>query len=307
MFGDAKLAEAAGDRLVLKPPDIPAVQELLREGRRVLPRGGGSKPALSGTALAARLGLAEMEMTAIAGVVEYDPDELTFTALAGTRLLDILPLLASNGQYLPFDPLFVEHGATLGGTVAAGASGSGRYHFGGVRDFILGVRYINSEGQLVRGGGKVVKNAAGFDLPKLMVGSMGSLGVLVELSFKVFPRPEAYATLRLECIWFAAGAGYVEAGGVFASGPGCAGFRTLAGWLCGLGAPGGDCKSLARAGRCAGSAAWKGSARRTAHDPRSGRRTALAQFPRDELEAAGLVIGQGPAHARAHSDARGGR
>jgi glycolate oxidase FAD binding subunit len=203
MFGDAirldAQAEPTGDRLILKPADIQAVREIMHEGRRVLPRGGGSKPSLSGPRLAGRLGLAELDMTALAGMLEYEPGELTFTALAGTRLLDILPLLASNGQYLPFDPLLVEHGATLGGTVAAGASGSGRYHFGGVRDFLLGVRYINSDGQVVRGGGKVVKNAAGFDLPKLMVGSMGSLGVLVDLTFKVFPRPEAYVTLRLEC------------------------------------------------------------------------------------------------------------
>jgi glycolate oxidase FAD binding subunit len=79
--------------------------------------------------------------------------------------------------------------------VAAGLSGPGRYRFGGVRDFILGVRYVDGEGEVVRGGGKVVKNAAGFDLPKLMVGSLGQLGALAALSFKVFPRPEAYLTL----------------------------------------------------------------------------------------------------------------
>jgi glycolate oxidase FAD binding subunit len=93
----------------------------------------------------------------------------------------------------------VARGATLGGTVAAGLSGPGRYQYGGVRDFLLGVRYVDSEGRLITAGGKVVKNAAGFDLPKLMVGSLGRLGVLVELSFKVFPRPEAYASLSLDC------------------------------------------------------------------------------------------------------------
>ena len=77
-------------------------------------------------------------------------------------------------------------------------SGPGRYHYGGLRDFILGVRFISGKGELLRGGGKVVKNAAGFDFPKLMVGSLGRLGVIVELSFKVFPRPEAYATLRMD-------------------------------------------------------------------------------------------------------------
>jgi glycolate oxidase FAD binding subunit len=104
--------------------------------------------------------------------------------------------LASHGQYLPFDPPLVERGATLGGTVAAGLSGPGRYRYGGVRDFILGVRFVDGHGQLVRGGGKVVKNAAGFDIPKLMVGSLGQFGVLVELTFKVFPRAAAFTTVQ---------------------------------------------------------------------------------------------------------------
>ncbi len=103
-------------------------------------------------------------------------------------------MLAEHGQYLPFDPLLAEADATLGGTVAAGLSGPGRYRYGGVRDFVLGVRFVDGMGNVVRGGGKVVKNAAGFDFPKLMVGSMGRLGVLAELSFKVFPQPQAFAT-----------------------------------------------------------------------------------------------------------------
>jgi glycolate oxidase FAD binding subunit len=104
-------------------------------------------------------------------------------------------MLTEHGQFLPFDPPLVEAGATLGGTVAAGLSGSGRYRYGGVRDFLLGVKYIDGNGQLVRAGGKVVKNSAGFDIPKLMVGSLGYFGALIELSFKVFPRPDSYATL----------------------------------------------------------------------------------------------------------------
>jgi glycolate oxidase FAD binding subunit len=128
-------------------------------------------------------------------VLEYDPSEFTFTALAGTRLSEVGAHLARHGQYLPFDPPFIETGATLGGTVAAGLSGSGRYHYGSLRDFLIGVLFIDGEGRLMHGGGKVVKNAAGFDFPKLMIGSRGSLGILVELTFKVFPRPKSYATL----------------------------------------------------------------------------------------------------------------
>ncbi|HLF28297.1 MAG TPA: FAD-binding protein [Anaerolineae bacterium] len=179
----------------MRPTTIPEVQSAVREYPRVLPRGGGSKPALSTPAE----GVTPLDLSAIAGMVEYEPGEFTFTALAGTRLADVTQQLDQHGQYLPFDPLLVERGATLGGTVAAGVSGPGRYRYGGVRDFLLGVRFVNDEGQVVRGGGKVVKNAAGFDIPKLMVGSLGRLGALVELSFKVFPRPEAYVSLRLNC------------------------------------------------------------------------------------------------------------
>ena len=131
-------------------------------------------------------------------MLEYQPSEYTFTALAGTPLVEVDRILAENGQFLPFDPPLAERGATLGGTVAAGLSGPARYRYGGVRDFVLGVRFVNAQGELVRSGGKVVKNAAGFDLAKLMVGSLGQYGALVEISFKVFPRPIAYATLRAD-------------------------------------------------------------------------------------------------------------
>jgi glycolate oxidase FAD binding subunit len=177
---------------------IEEAQAAVREwppGARMLARGGGTKPALS-TALD---GAARLDVSGLAGVLEYEPSEFTFTALAGTRLSEVNTLLDDHGQYLPFDPPLAEHGATLGGTIAAGLSGPGRYRYGGARDFLIGVRFVDGEGRLVRGGGKVVKNAAGFDLPKLMVGSLGGLGLLVEMSFKVFPKPEAFATVRLDC------------------------------------------------------------------------------------------------------------
>ncbi|MCL5275517.1 MAG: FAD-binding protein [Chloroflexi bacterium] len=172
--------------------DVQAAIRATRAGARLIPRGGGSKPALSAP------GQAELslDLSALSGVVEYNPGEYTFTALAGTRIAEVRALLAAQGQYLPFDPPLAERGATLGGTVASGLSGAGRYRFGGVRDFILGVRFVDGNGDLVRGGGKVVKNAAGFDIPKLMVGSLGQFGVMVELTFKVFPAPAAFITIR---------------------------------------------------------------------------------------------------------------
>jgi glycolate oxidase FAD binding subunit len=178
----------------LQPATVEELRSVLRSMGSLLPRGGGTKPALS----TPPDGVETLEMSAFSGVKQYEPGEFTFTALAGTTLAEVQLLLAEHGQYLPFDPLLVRRGATLGGTVAAGISGPGRLHYGGVRDFLLGIRYVDSAGDLVQGGGKVVKNAAGFDLPKLMVGSLGGLGALVELTFKVFPRPERCSTLYLE-------------------------------------------------------------------------------------------------------------
>jgi glycolate oxidase FAD binding subunit len=177
---------------VLKPTTVPDVQFAVRQHPRLLPRGGGTKPALS----TAADGVPTLDLSGLSGVLEYEPAEFTFTALSGTPVSVVRDLLSRQGQYLPFDPPLVERGATLGGTVAAGLSGPGRCRYGGVRDFILGVRFVEGSGELVRGGAKVVKNAAGFDFPKLMVGSLGNLGVLVELSFKVFPLPSAHVSVQ---------------------------------------------------------------------------------------------------------------
>jgi len=177
-----------------KPASVSEVQAFVKEAPRIFSQGAGTKTALT----VSMDGVATLDMTLISGLQEYEPEEFTFTALAGTRIVNVNQALSKNGQYLPFDPPLVDRGATLGGTVAAGLSGPGRYRYGGVRDFLLGVRYVNSSGELVRGGGKVVKNAAGFDLAKLMIGSLGTLGVFVELTFKVFPAPELFSTLRLD-------------------------------------------------------------------------------------------------------------
>jgi glycolate oxidase FAD binding subunit len=159
-------------------------------GQRWLPRGRGTKDALS----TAAGDVSSLDVSSFSGIVEYAPSEFTVTALAGTPVAEVRAALAEHGQYLPFDPILVDAGATVGGTLAAGVSGSGRVRYGGIRDFVLGVRFLDGEGILVRGGGKVVKNAAGFDLPKLMVGSLGGLGVLIEVTLKVFPAAEATAT-----------------------------------------------------------------------------------------------------------------
>jgi glycolate oxidase FAD binding subunit len=166
------------------------IVDAVRSGEPVRARGGGTKPALSGQA--------NLELAALSGILEYDPSEYTFTALAGTTVLEVQEMLERHGQFLPFDPVLVDAGATLGGTVASGLSGPGRQRYGGVRDFILAVQFVDGLGRVVRGGGKVVKNAAGFDLPKLHCGSLGRFGILTELTFKVFPAPKDWITLRFE-------------------------------------------------------------------------------------------------------------
>jgi len=172
----------------------PTTQDEVREAIAALPavrvRGGGTKTALSAEAT--------LSTALLRGILQYEPGEFTFTALAGTPLAEVRDALAANGQYLPFDPPWMAAGATLGGTVAAGISGPGRFQYGGVRDFLIGVRLVTGDGQMVRGGGKVVKNSAGFDIPKLMIGSLGKLGVLTEVSFKVFPAPAATTTICAE-------------------------------------------------------------------------------------------------------------
>ena len=178
----------------LQPATVGQVQEAVRSFERVALRGGGTKPGMA----AAGDGVAVLDMRGLSGIVEYEPDEFVFTALAGTPVAEVAALLREHGQYLPFDPPFAAAGATLGGAVAAGLSGPRRYRYGGLRDFVIGVRFVDGCGDVVRGGGKVVKNAAGFDLPKLMAGSLGRLGALVELSFKVFPQPAAFATVRAQ-------------------------------------------------------------------------------------------------------------
>jgi glycolate oxidase FAD binding subunit len=176
-----------------QPTSPPELLAIVKSGQLLLPRAGGTKPALS----AATNGTTLLDLSRLSGMIEYEPDEYTFTAYAGTPVREVAAELAKNRQYLPFDPLLVDRGATLGGTVAANASGPGRYRYGGVRDFILGLHFVDGQGQLVRSGGKVVKNSAGFDLPKFMVGSLGRYGVFVDLTFKVFPAPRSNVTLTV--------------------------------------------------------------------------------------------------------------
>jgi len=156
-------------------------------------RGGGTKDFYGNAATGALF-----DTTAFAGIVQYEPTELVLTARCGTPLGEIEATLAGRDQMLAFEPPHFGAGATLGGCVAAGLSGPRRMAAGAVRDFVLGVRILDGRGQDLAFGGRVMKNVAGYDVSRLVAGSLGTLGVILEVSLKVLPRPPRELTLALE-------------------------------------------------------------------------------------------------------------
>ncbi|MFC5513920.1 glycolate oxidase subunit GlcE [Massilia jejuensis] len=156
-------------------------------------RGGGTKDWYGGPLQGAIL-----DTRAHRGVVDYEPTELVITARCGTPLAEIEAVLAAQHQMLAFEPPHFGDGATLGGAVAAGLSGPRRASSGAVRDFVLGATIMDGQGEVLKFGGQVMKNVAGYDVSRLMAGSMGTLGLMLELSVKVLPRAVAETTLRFE-------------------------------------------------------------------------------------------------------------
>ncbi len=140
-----------------------------------------------------------LDVSAHCGIIEYNPCELVLTARAGTPLKEIEKVLAENGQMLPFEPPHFAGGATLGGAIASGLSGPRRPYAGSARDLVLGSKLLNGRGEMLRFGGQVMKNVAGYDVSRLMVGAYGTLGVLLEISLKVLPLPAASMTHCYEC------------------------------------------------------------------------------------------------------------
>lgn len=177
------------------PAAVKALREALLAAPRALAVGSGSK----WTGRGADAGITPVSTSGFTGIVEYHHDEYTISAGSGTPLSDLVAALAEHDQYLPFDPPYAAEGATLGGTVAAGLSGSGAQRHGRLRDFILAIQFMTGDGRLMRSGAKVVKNAAGFDLPKLFTGSLGRLGILTEITLKVFPAALANRRLKVSC------------------------------------------------------------------------------------------------------------
>lgn len=191
------------------------VRDAAAHGQPLRIRGGGSKD-FYGRSLEGE----PFEVRAHSGIVSYEPTELVVTARCGTPLAELEAALAREGQMLAFEPPRFASSppaplprsgegsaepaapgsglATLGGCVAAGLSGPRRASAGAVRDFVLGVRIMDGRGQVLTFGGQVMKNVAGYDVSRLMVGAMGTLGLILEVSFKVLPKPPAELTLLFE-------------------------------------------------------------------------------------------------------------
>ena len=139
-----------------------------------------------------------LDLAPLAGIARYEPTELVTTVRAGTPIADLESALAAHGQCLAFEPPRFEGRGTVGGMVAAALAGPSRAAVGGVRDFVLGAALLNAKGDVLRFGGEVMKNVAGYDVSRLLVGSLGILGPILEVSLKVLPTPPAWTTLRFE-------------------------------------------------------------------------------------------------------------
>jgi len=157
-------------------------------------RGGGSKDFYGRTIQGETLAVGDYS-----GIIDYTPSELVISARAGTALAELESQLNEQGQMLPFEPPHFGAGATLGGTIACGLSGPRRPYAGAARDFVLGINCISGKGEYLRFGGQVMKNVAGYDLSRMLTGSLGTLAVLLDIHLKVLPRPEISTTIRQPC------------------------------------------------------------------------------------------------------------
>lgn len=169
-----------------------AIREAAANGQPLRVRGGGSKD-FYGAALAGSI----LDTRGHAGIEAYEPTELFVTARAGTPLAELEAVLEAQGQMLACEPPDFDGTTTIGGAVAAGLAGPRRWSAGAVRDFVLGTRVLDAQGVERRFGGQALKNVAGYDVSRLMAGSLGTLGVLTAVTLKTLPKPRAELSLRL--------------------------------------------------------------------------------------------------------------
>jgi glycolate oxidase FAD binding subunit len=172
---------------------VEQVRDAAQRGVPLRIRGGGSKDFYGEPAAGEAL-----STSGLAGITSYEPSELVVTVRAGTPLAQLEAVLAEQGQCLPFEPPHFAGAATVGGMVATGLSGPARASVGPVRDYVLGLAMINGRGEALTFGGQVMKNVAGYDVSRLMVGALGTLGLITEVSLKVLPVALSDATLKFE-------------------------------------------------------------------------------------------------------------
>jgi glycolate oxidase FAD binding subunit len=178
---------------VQRPSSVSDAAQLLRDSRgSVLFRGGGTKLSWGGRPADADL---VVETAGLGRLITHNPADMTAAVQAGMPLHTLQELLAGAGQWLALDPPTEPAGATVGGLLATGDSGPRRLRYGALRDLVIGVTLVLADGTVARAGGQVIKNVAGFDLSKLMYGSLGTLGLVAEVVVRVHPRPEASATV----------------------------------------------------------------------------------------------------------------
>lgn len=176
------------------PSELGRLVEIAQgERKAILPYGAGSKLGWGGTASGLEWVVSLQQMNQL---VDHAIDDLTVTVESGMKLADLQAILHQHGQFLPLDPAYPET-CTIGGIVATANTRSYRHRYGGVRDLLLGISMIRCDGKLAKAGGRVVKNVAGYDLMKLLAGSYGTLGILTEMTLRVYPLPEDSATVVL--------------------------------------------------------------------------------------------------------------
>ncbi len=191
--------DGLGPLAVARPADITELSAVVRhaqeQGQAIYPLGGrtmldfGRPPVRPGIAV---------DLRALAGVIDYPARDMTITVQAGITLAELQRLLDAEGQRLPIDVPYPRR-ATLGGALAVNISGARRLGAGTLRDYVIGISTLNSEGQETKAGGRVVKNVAGYDLCKLHIGALGTLGIITRVTLKVLPRPQTQALLTFGC------------------------------------------------------------------------------------------------------------
>ena len=174
------------------PSTVDECSAVLRGGERLTFLGGGTEQSLGAPAVNVD---AEVRTEKLSRIIEYAPSDMVMTVEAGVTLAQMQETARAERQMLALDPPHPER-ATIGGLVATGAYGPRRARYGAIRDLIIGVTMVRADGVVARGGGKVVKNVAGFDLPKVACGSLGTLGMIASATFRLHPLPEATATVR---------------------------------------------------------------------------------------------------------------